>query len=108
LTQSIPQNSQSLHAAKTPSVTLPSSTPSSSQSAVEKQRLATAPISGVTNSNNKSKQVGMPKPPRQLPPSGPASVEMQHNKVFPSLIYLPTVNEDNSLTIQVFESTKQV
>ena len=102
LTQSTPQNSQSN--AKTSSAVLSSSTPSSSQSAVSKQRPATAPFSGVTN--NKSKQVVMPKPPRQLPPSGPPSVETQqnNNKVFPSLIYLPTVNEDNSLTIQVFGS----
>ena len=67
--------------------------------------LPSQPQRPASGNNNKSKQVGLPKPPRQLPPPAAATTTTastsEHRKIFPSLIYLPTVNEDNSLTIQV-------
>ena len=61
--------------------------------------------------NNKSKQVSMPKPPRQLPhtvassaalPSlPPAAAKPPLPPSSSSVFYLPTATEDNSLTIQV-------
>lgn len=60
--------------------------------------------------NNKSKQVVMPKPPRQLPTS--SFSRDQHDQprahALPSsVVYLPTATEDDSLTIQVYPLTAQ-
>jgi len=80
--------------------TLPPLPQSSSSTTIHPNRVTVLP--SITSSgpmNNRSKQVVMPKPPRQIP-----AVTVRDPP--PAAVYLPTATEDDSLTIQVRKSIR--